>query len=122
MKHREIPVLTDVALLTCVVERGVGDTIIAAARAAGVTGATVYFAQGAGVRERLGVLGVAIETEKEVVDIVVATDQVDRVFESLFLAAQLDTPGKGIIYVSHLDKAATYIPPAVLAELDRSPS
>ena len=67
-----------------------------------------------GVRERLGVLGVVVEVEKEVVDIVVSKEQVERVFERMYLAGNLDTPGMGIMYITPLDKAATYIPPDVL--------
>ena len=32
----------------------------------------------------------------------------------MYLAGQLDTPGKGFIYVTPLEKAATYIPPHLL--------
>ncbi|TDJ60317.1 MAG: P-II family nitrogen regulator [Nitrospina sp.] len=114
---REISVLTDVALITCVVQRGYAETIIEAARGAGAQGATVHFARGVGVRERLGILGVAVEVEKEVINIVVSSDQVDRVFEKMYLAGKLDTPGMGIMYITPVDKAATYIPPDVLDRL-----
>ncbi|MBF0178773.1 MAG: P-II family nitrogen regulator [Magnetococcales bacterium] len=111
---RNITFLTDVCLITCIVQRGLGDTIVQAARDAGAHGATVYFARGSGVRERLGMLGVAVEVEKEVVNIVVATEQMNVVFDNVFLAGQLDTPGMGFMYVTPLEKAATYIPPEVL--------
>lgn len=117
MSTREITVLTDVALITCVVQRGLGDVVVAAARDAGAQGATVFFARGMGVRERLGILGVAIEAEKEVANIVAAIDQVDRIFERIYLAAKLDTPGMGFMYVTPLEKAATYIPAGVLDRL-----
>ncbi|MBU2572678.1 MAG: P-II family nitrogen regulator [Elusimicrobia bacterium] len=117
MSRRNLTVLTDVSLITCIVQRGVADAIVKAARDAGAQGATVYFARGTGVRERLGVLGVAVEVEKEVINIVVATDQVDYVFEKMFLAGKLDTPGMGFIYSAPLDKAATYIPQALLEKL-----
>ena len=81
MSKREITVLTDVALITCIVQRDVADTIIDAARQAGAQGATIHFARGTGIRERLGVLGFAVEVEKEVINIVVSNDQVDRVFD-----------------------------------------
>ena len=32
----------------------------------------------------------------------------------MYLAGDLDKPGKGIMYMSELDKVATYIPDAVL--------
>ena len=117
MAQREITVLKDVALITCVVQRGIADDIISAARQAGAQGATVNFGRGMGMRERLGILGVAVEVEKEVIQVVVSTEQVDRVFESMYLAGKLDTPGMGIAYITNLDKAATYIPPEVLAKV-----
>ena len=117
MAQREITVLKDVALITCVVQRGIADDIIAAARQAGAQGATVNFGRGMGMRERLGILGVAVEVEKEVIQVVVSTEQVDRVFESMYLAGNLDTPGMGIAYITQLEKAATYIPPEVLAKV-----
>ena len=57
MSMHEIIVLTDVSLITCIVQRGAADNIIAAARAAGAQGATVHYGRGMGVRERLGRLG-----------------------------------------------------------------
>lgn len=117
VKKRGITVLTDVALITCIVQREVEDEIVKAARDAGAQGATIHFAKGTGIRERLGILGVAVEVEKEVINIVVSKEQVDKVFEAMYLAGNLDTPGMGIIFITPLEKAATYIPPDVLKKL-----
>lgn len=117
MTNREMVVLTDVALITCVVQRGVAEDIIAAAREAGAQGATVNFANGMGVRERLGLLGVAVNVEKEVISIVVSKEQAERVFESMYLAGRLDTPGMGIMYMTPLEKAATFVPHDVIEQL-----
>ncbi len=122
MREREITVLTDVSLITCIVQRGVADDIIKAAQDAGAQGATTYFARGSGVRERLGIFGVAVEVEKEMINIIVANDQVDRVFEKMYLAGKLDTPAMGIIYITPLEKAATYIPEKILKKLSANPS
>jgi nitrogen regulatory protein P-II 1 len=119
MPPRKLTVLTDVSLITCIVQRGLADGIVKASREAGAQGATVFFARGTGVRERLGLLGVAVEVEKEIIHVVVASDQAGRVFESMFLAGKLDTPGMGFMYVSSLDKAATYIPPEIVEKLSR---
>ena len=118
MTRRSITLLTDVRLITCIVQRGLGDTIVNAAQEAGAQGATVFYARGSGIRERLGVLGVAVEAEKEVVNIVVSSEQLDTVFNNIYLAGQLDTPGMGFMYVTPLEKAATYIPEEVLTGLD----
>lgn len=117
MTTRKITVLTDVALITCIVQRGVADKIIKAARAAGAQGATVNFAKGMGIRERLGILGVAVDVEKEVIQIMVSSDQVERIFEHMYVAGNLDTPGMGIMYITPLEKAATYVPQEILSKL-----
>lgn len=119
MSKSEITILTDVSMITCVVQRGKADDIMKTAQDVGAQGATVYYARGGGIRERLGVLGLAIEVEKEVINILVANDQIDRVFEKMYIAAQLDTPGMGIMYVTPLEKAATYIPHEIVEKLAR---
>ncbi len=115
---RELTTLTDVSMITCIVQRGKADRVIQAAQDAGAQGATVYYGYGSGVRERLGILGLAIEVEKEIIVTLVADDQVDRIFERMYFAAELDVPGNGIIYVTKLDKAATYIPKEIIERLN----
>jgi nitrogen regulatory protein P-II 1 len=119
MSQKDITILTDISLITCVVQRGKADDIVKAAQEVGVQGATIYYARGGGIRERLGVLGLAIEVEKEAINILVANDQIDRVFEKMYIAGQLDTPGMGIMYVTPLEKAATYIPQEIVEKLAR---
>jgi len=114
MNHRKITILTDVALITCIVQRGSADSVIQAAKESGAQGATVHFARGMGVRERLGILGVTVQVEKEVIQIIASTEQADRVFEKMYIAGNLDTPGMGTIYITPLEKAATYIPQELL--------
>jgi nitrogen regulatory protein PII len=117
--RRSITFLTDVRLITCIVQRGLGDTMFNAAQEAGAQGATVFYAKGSGVRERLGILGVAVEVDKEVVNVVVSSEQLDTVFNNIYLAGQLDTPGMGFMYVTPLEKAATYIPEELLGQVER---
>ena len=117
MTGKEIAVLTDVSLITCIVQRGMANDIVEAAQEAGAQGATINYARGSGVRERLGLLGLAVEVEKEVVNIVVSNGQADRIFERIYVAGKLDTPGMGMMYVTPLEKAATYIPPEVVERL-----
>ncbi len=115
MSKNNITYLTDVALITCVVNSGKSDVILKAARDAGaLTGALSHHAKGYGVRERLGILGVAIETEKEVVTIVVSSEQQDTVSNSICQAGKFHLPGNGYLYITPLDKAAVYIPESLL--------
>ncbi|MDB5809539.1 MAG: nitrogen regulatory protein [Betaproteobacteria bacterium] len=116
MSEHDIVVLSDAMLITCIVQRGIADKVVDAAMRAGAHGATIYYARGTGVRQRhLGLLGIAISAEKEMVHVVVPSEQADRVFESMHAAAQIDTPGMGILYMTAVEKMATYVPPEVVA-------
>jgi len=114
MSKKNITALTDLNLITCIVQKGAADDIVKAAVNEGVQGATIHYARGTGIRERLGLLGVAVESEKEVINIIVSTEMTDRVFESIYFAGKLDTPGMGIMYVTPVLKAGTYIPENLL--------
>lgn len=111
---RDLTILTDVSLITCIVQRGKADKVVQTAQEAGASGATIYYGYGSGVRERLGVLGLAIDVEKEIITAMVADDQADRIFERMYFAAELDVPGNGVIYMTRLEKAATFIPKDIL--------
>lgn len=115
---RQVTILTDLELITCIVQKGFADEIVKAAYEAGAQGATVNYAHGSGVREKLGIFGVAVEAEKEIIQIVVASEQVNRIFDAMYLAGKLDTPGMGFMYVTKLQKAATYIPQEVLEKIE----
>jgi nitrogen regulatory protein PII len=119
MSTNEIITLTDASLITCIVQRGKADDVVKAAQEAGAQGATITFGRGTGVRERLGLLGLTIEAEKEFINIVVANDEVNQIFDKMYVAGQLDTPGMGFICVTKLDKAATYVPEELLEKLTR---
>ena len=110
MKQRTITYLTDANLITCVIQKDLAEPVLEAAKNAGAQGATISYAQGTGVRERMGLLGVTIDEQKEVVRIGASEEQASRVFEAMYLAGDLDTPGKGIMYMSDLEHVATYIP------------
>ncbi len=116
MAKRKVTNLTEVSLITCVVQKGMADTINTSLLEVGVQGSTVHMGTGTGVRERLGILGVAVDVEREIVSVMVPQDQTDRIFERMFLAGRLDTPGMGYIYVTPLLQAATYIPPSLLRD------
>jgi nitrogen regulatory protein P-II 1 len=116
MSQSEMIVLTDVVLITAIVQRGMGDRVVQAAQEAGAQGATIFHARGTGVRQkRLGILGLTINAEKEIIYIVVPSDQADLIFERIFVCAKMDTPGMGIIWMTPLHKMATYVPHEIAA-------
>ena len=46
MSTREFTVLTDVSMITCVVQRGKAEAVVEAAQDAGAQGATIHFGNG----------------------------------------------------------------------------
>ena len=118
MKDRHIVKLSDVKLITCVLQDGLAEEVLEAAKNVGAQGATLSYARGTGVRDRMGLMGGFIDEQKEVIRVIVSEEQASRVFEAMHLAAGLDTPGKGIIYLSDLNSVATYIPEDVLTSIE----
>ncbi len=95
---------TQTCLITCIVQRGIGDKVSKAAIDAGVGGATAFFARGTGTRERLGLLGLAIVPEKEVVLVVCKEGESSHMLDVIAKAAKLDVPGMGIAYMTPIVK------------------
>jgi len=127
MSDKNITYLTDVFLLTCVVQSGFSDVIFKAALSVGTSAGAIshaisHHARGIGVRERLGILGIAVEADKEVVSILVSSEQRDLVFDIIYRAAGLDVPGRGFIYMTQLEKVSTYIPKSMMDQLDKGGS
>ena len=113
MAKRSITYLTNACLITCVIQKDQAEPLLEAAKNAGAQGATISYAQGTGIRERMGLIGVTIDEQKEVIRIIVSEEQSDLIFETIYLAGELDKPGRGIMYMSRLERVATYIPDAI---------
>ena len=117
----EIIYLTDVAVITCIVDKGRSEAVLLAARDMGARAAIVHTVQGWGTRERLGVWGVAVETERDVIEFLVSSDQQDLIFEAIYQAAELNAPGRGFMFISPVERAATYLHEAARKHLDVNP-
>jgi len=119
MNSDNIAYLTDAVLITAVVPVGRADAMLKAARDVGATGGIVHHARGTGARERLGLLAIAVEAEKEVLGIVVATEHQELIVRAIYHAGGLDTPGGGYLYLTPLEKVATYIPRDAVERLEK---
>jgi nitrogen regulatory protein PII len=115
----KITYLTDSWLITCVVSSATkqSEKMLLAARDAGAKGAVGHYAKGYGARERLGALGIAVETDKTVFALLVSSEQRDIVVEAMFKAGELDRPGAGYIYVMPIERLATFIPESIMSRL-----
>ncbi len=120
MAGRQITYLTDALMITCIVQASQADKVVKAAQNVGAQGATVTYARGTGIRERMGLMGVTIDEQKEMIRVIVSEEQADRIFEAMFMAGELDKPGMGIMFMNNLDRIATYIPEDVLADVEKA--
>ena len=97
-------------VITVIVQRGKTDPIVKAMMKAGAGGATIYFGRGTGVRERLGLLGIAIQPEKEIIVTVTPKAITDAVFDAMVKAGKLDHPGMGFAYTQDVGRVVGLIP------------
>jgi nitrogen regulatory protein P-II 1 len=100
--------LDDVVLITAVVRRGLGDGVVEAAVAAGAQGGTVSYGTGVGYRERLGVLGLAVDVERELVFVLVRGSDEAAVFAAMAAAEGLDKPGRGLLFTTPVERLAAF--------------
>mgnify|MGYP003317479800 CR=1 FL=1 len=89
MPDRHIIELTDVKLITCVLQNGLAEEVLEAAKNVGVQGATVSFARGTGIRDRMGLMGVTVDEQKEVIKEGKSITNVETVIASILLVENL---------------------------------
>lgn len=96
-------------LITCIVQRGKADKVIKAAMDAGAQGATISYGRGTGIREMLGLRGLLIRPEKEIIYIVTKEDESVEVLEAIVEAARLREKGQGFAFLHDLDAAIGFV-------------
>ncbi len=99
----------DMVGIFCTTQKGKSDAIINAAIAEGSPAPTIVYGQGRGIREKLGLLRIAISPEKELVRVIVNSYDADPVFNAMVENGNLDQPGMGFIYYMPVSKALVNI-------------
>lgn len=117
MNRKELIVLTDAVMITCVVPRGAADAVVRAAQDAGARNATISYARGTGARNRLGTRALSADTAQEIVHVIDTAAHADRIIEAMVAAGGLGAPGAGFACVVPLEKAATWVPAEVARKL-----
>ena len=95
---KENEMTTKWKMITIIVNTGYADDIMDAARKAGARGGTITHARGTGTPEDAKFLGVQIVPEKEMILILSAAEQTDKIVKAISELKCLDEPGIGIIY------------------------
>lgn len=96
--------MSHLAGISVIVQRGQGDTIARAALDMGICVPSVTFGVGAGLRDKLGLIRITIPAEKEVVHITTARHDLPGVLSRLIEAGKLDQPGKGFIFTYPIER------------------
>jgi len=99
--------MSDLRLITCIVQKGKGDRVISAAMKAGAQGATSLTGKGTGMRQSLGI---SIIPEKDIVFVVTKGKQTPVVFEAMKKDGDLlKSAGQGFIYITKLENAFGFL-------------
>ena len=95
----------DVKCIVTIVERGKADKVVAKAKEAGATGATIFYGRGTGESEAKKFLNMNIEASKEVILILADFNKYKSIMDKIVEAGNLNAPGTGIVFsvpVTHL--------------------
>jgi len=95
---------SSLAGLCCVVQRGQANPVARVALDMGASVPAVSFGIGTGIREKLGLLRIAIPAEKEIIHLAVSTYDADPLMKMMITAGNLDQPGKGFIFTYPIHK------------------
>ena len=93
-------------LIMAIVNKGLTDLVMEAARKKGARGGTISVARGTGNPELAKYYGVVIQPEKEIVFIVVKKDIKDEVMKAIYDDAGISSKGNGIIISLPITKTA----------------
>lgn len=94
----ERPPPEDYALICCTVPRGMGDALSLAVLELGVCVPVVFFGEGVGLRDKLGLLRITIPIEKEIIWFLSPRQDAELVEKTLIPRARLDVRGHGFLY------------------------
>ncbi|MDR7870819.1 MAG: P-II family nitrogen regulator [Tissierellaceae bacterium] len=87
-----------------IVDKGLSDEVIDAAKSAGATGGTVIHGRGSGSAEKALLFNFEIEPEKDIILILSNSEKTDMIIDSISEKLKIDEPGKGIIFTMEVTR------------------
>ena len=85
-------------VIFCIVNAGFSDAVMDAAREFGAKGGTVLHARGTANPEAEKLFNITVQPEKEIVVIIVKSEQKDPILKNLYQKVGLKPPGYGIAF------------------------
>ncbi len=102
-------------MILTIVNSGFADNVMDAAKSVGANGGTVLHARGTGIHEAEEFFGVSIQPEKDVVLILVESENKKAIMQEIYKKAGLATEGRGmclsvpvndVVGIVHYDREA----------------
>lgn len=87
-----------------IVDKGLSEEVLQAAKSAGATGGTVIHGRGSGSQEKGILFNIEIEPEKEIILILSPVDKAKDIVNSIKEELDIEDPGKGIIFALDVNK------------------
>lgn len=106
-------------LIVAIVERGYADDVMKAARSAGARGGTILHARGAGDEARDRFYGVTIQSEKEMVLLVVEKVHKAAIMKAICAQAGLNQEARGLVFSLPVEDAVGMAPEDSLPDLSQ---
>lgn len=94
----------DYEAIFVIVDKGLSDSVMEAAQAAGSKGGTVIHGRGSGVQEKAKLFDIEIEPEKDIVLILSKETEAKSIVNSIKESLNICKPGAGIIFVLDVNK------------------
>lgn len=90
-------------IIFTILNRGFSDLVMDSARKEGATGGTIITARGTATKEVERMFGLTISQEKEIIMILTAKENKNRIMTAICKSAGLNTQGKGITFSLPVD-------------------
>ncbi|MBW1704848.1 MAG: hypothetical protein JRJ86_06730 [Deltaproteobacteria bacterium] len=90
---------SDLTGICCIAQKGDGDLLGKVGLETGGGVPAITLGIGTGLRDKIGLWRVAIPAEKEIVNLITTSHNVENVMEMMIDIGALDQPGKGFIYL-----------------------
>ena len=103
----------NLSVIFCSVGHQLSDRIAKAAINAGAHGPVVYYAEGRGLRDRLGWLRITKDHEQEILMVMADESGVEEIFDAMAKAGEFHLPGRGFMYRLPIDKGMFNLPSRV---------
>ncbi|MDX8412527.1 MAG: P-II family nitrogen regulator [Mariprofundales bacterium] len=105
---------SELKMVTCILHEGVAHAVMQKLKDQfGIITSNFHYARGIGKSAPLLLRGMGEQAEKEILSVVVDQQRADEVFEFIFIAAGLDHPHAGIVFMHPLRQASEYSLPKI---------